>query len=71
MKRPIWCAAFLVAIAEPENMGSVTLCAERVGRTRAVVYLRRKVDPQFARDMDAALERCSSALVRLASRRTA
>lgn len=69
MKRPIWCRAFLIALADPSHVGNIRECAELVGRSRPTIYLRRKADPSFAREMDAALAECERALAVLCAPR--
>lgn len=61
MKRPIWCAAFLVAYEE--QGANVTRAAELVGKTRTVVYQRRLIDHRFREDMEAIRSRLESRLV--------
>jgi hypothetical protein len=63
MRRPLWCAAFIVAL--DAELGNVSAAAAKVGKSRSLIYERRLVDPHFAREMDAAITEVEARLVRV------
>jgi len=69
VRKPVWCSAFLIAL--DTELGNVKRAAEMIGRSRAQVYRRRRIDPQFAEMMDTVFARVQARLERLVSRRPA
>lgn len=53
MRRPLWCAAFLLAL--DSELGNVSAAAAKIGKSRSRIYERRLIDARFAHEMDATL----------------